>query len=207
MTDSELGSNEVVIPLSARIYRPLVQAGRAFRIGLFLLLLGTAVLISAPFLPLPWTTIALVMGGLLNIVVCVLFYLRGVRVLDAYKQEVAENRTTLDALQQSGLTLTQQVLLWQKLFNRYGRQVAALTQLVRQLPMFGKMADSETVRWLDSTSALMADQNGELQAALLELDEALRLADGARLQTAVGKIQRLQNQWETPMPPSAVGKT
>ena len=185
-------------PLSDAIFSPVSKAYKAGGFGLAFLTLGAFLMLVAFFLPERKLLSYLVLGiGLVLIILpCILFFAQDVRPLFAAQRSIQTNRELIDAVQRAALQATEMASDLQALAFKNATAVASAMQLVRpqlrQIPILGKIADSEIMGRTDKLSAAIVDYTGKAKRVIADLERSLVQSDPHAITKYIQEIAGLR---------------
>jgi hypothetical protein len=193
-------AKEPLKPLSDAIFGPVTKAYKAGGLGLAFLGLGAFLMLAAFLLPDrgPLGYVIVVVGFILIALTCVLFLLKDVLPLFRLRRGIRENRELIDAVQAMALQVTEVASDLQSLAFKHASTVAAVMQqarpLLRQVPVVGRFADSETVVRADSLSSAIVDYTTRAKGIIGDVEDALIRSDARRLRQYIGELREVRSE-------------
>ena len=188
--------------LSDAIFDPVSKAYKVGGFGLAFLALGAFLMLFAAFLPTAGALryVVVATGFVLIALTCVLFFIQDVRPLLSARRSIDQNRELIDAVQLAALQATEIASDLQSLAFKHASTVATTMQVLRpqlrQVPIIGRLADSEIVTKTDALSAAIVDYTGHAKQTISDLKEALVRSDPAALKKYVTDLAAVRTHVE-----------
>lgn len=193
-------SKEPIKLLSDAIFSPTSKAYKAGGLGLAFLSLGALLMVAAFLLPGRGIVGYFLVGTgfLLVALTCLLFLFKDVLPLFRVRQGIEENRELLDAVQAMALQVTELASELQSLAFKHASTVATVLQemrpLVRNLPVVGRFADSNSVVRVDSLSSAIVDYTNRAKSIINDVENALLRSDPRGLKKYISDLTALRGQ-------------
>jgi len=181
---------------SDAISEPLIKAHQEGGFGLTLLTLGAILMLAAFFWnqPGPIRYIVVTVGAILTFFTLAYVYFKEFPRVRRAKDAVGANKEMIDAIQQSAIELSEIASDLQALAFKNASQIAqALTvarPLIRQLPLIGKVADSEIMIKTEGLSRLIVESTQNTRKVIDDLKQALVEADPKYLTSHLDDLKR-----------------